>query len=173
LIMKRLVALFILLVLTSCGTEKLAVQSEYLLPGRYASVWVGTPDPHKTYPDIGQRLIMRWKLRSEMARYDQVVLKLRIRFRNYEMYEKSYVIECPVGRMIYNVMSEDYECTQGIGAYTVEILGDGEQIAKIQHHLWKELISIEDDEFEGEPEDLPEEFDYEPDFDEGESFYKV
>jgi len=172
--MKRLAALFLILVLTSCGTERLAVQSEYLLPGRYASVWVGTPDPHKAYPEVGQRLIIRWKLRPEMAHYDQIILKFRIRFRNYEMLEKCYVIKCPVGRIIYKIMNDDYNCTEGIAAYTVEIVGDGAPIAKVQHHLWRELISIEDDdEFEGEPEDLPEEFDYEPDFQEGESFYEV
>ena len=49
---------------------------------------------------------------------------------------------------------------------------------KIQHHLWKELIVIDGDEGEEfdefeDPEDFPEEFDYEPEFDEGEGFWRV
>jgi len=172
---KRFAALCLILLFTSCGTERLTVQSEYLVPERYASVWVGTPDPHKYFPEIGQRLIIRWKLRPEMAKYESLILKLCIRLRNYETFEKSYRIKCPVGRMIYKIMNEDYTCTQGIGAYIVEILADdGTQVAKIQHHLWRRLIVIDDeDEFEGEPEDFPEEFDYEPDFREGESFYRI
>jgi len=176
--MKRLLALLIPLLLISCGTERLTVQSEYLLPGRYASVWVNTPDPHKRYPDVGQRLIIQWKLKQEFACYENLTLRLRIRFRNYETLEKEYPIRCQVGRLIYRVMNEDYRCTQGVGAYTVEIVGDGQQIAKIQHHLWKELIVIDGDEGEEfdefeDPEDFPEEFDYEPEFDEGEGFWRV
>jgi len=172
---KRLALFCLALLFVSCGTERLTVQSEYLVPDRYASVWVGTPDPHKVFPDVGQRLIIKWKLRPEMEQYGSLILKVCIRFRNYETYEKSYRIKCPVGRMIYNIMNDDYTCTQGIGAYTVEIhADDGTQIATIRHHLWRRLIVIDDeDEFEGEPDDFPEEFDYTPDFREGESFYRI
>ncbi len=169
---------FLLLALASCGRERLAVQSEYLLPGRYASVWVGTPDPHKAFPDVGQRLIMQWKLKREFASYQNVFLRMRLRFRNHEVLDLDYPLGCPVGRIIYKIMNDDYTHTKGIGAYTVEIIGDGVPLACIQHHLWKELVFLnvggEDlDALFRDPDDFPDEFDYQPDFDEGESFYRI
>lgn len=178
--MIRFLPFIFLLFLTSCGSERLTVQSEYMLPERYASVWVGTPDPHKYYPNIGQRLIIQWKLKPEFALYEQLTLKVRVLFRNYELYVKEYPIRCPVGRIIYGVMDEDYRCTQGIGAYCVEVFGDGEPLAEIKHHLWAELIQIENEEEDYEELDLtpggeiPEEFQYEPQFEnDGTGFYKI
>ncbi|NGX57806.1 MAG: hypothetical protein K940chlam3_00702 [Chlamydiae bacterium] len=177
--MIRFLPFIFFIFLTSCGTQRLTVQSEYMLPDRYASVWVGTPDPHKYYPSIGQRLIIQWKLRTELQQYEKVTLRIRVRFRNYELYEKWMQIRCRVGRMIYNVMDEDYTCTDGIAAYHVQIFADGQQIAEIRHHLWEELIQIEDEDEDFEDIDLtpggeiPDEFQYEPQFEEGEGFYKV
>jgi hypothetical protein len=127
--------------LSSCCHERLHVQSEYLLPDRYASVYIGSPDPKKYFPDTGQRLMIQWKLKKEMKCYEEVVLKYKIILRNYERVEKSMHVRCPVGRIYYMLMNEDFRCTDGIMAYHVQVVADGCVIAEKFHHLYREVIT--------------------------------
>jgi hypothetical protein len=170
--------LILALLLASCGTERLQVQSEYMLPDRYASVWVGTPDPHKYYPSVGQRLLIQWKLKDEMQSFCQIWLRMRILYRNYEKIEKWIPLKCPVGRIAYYIMDEDYTCTDGIAAYHIQIFGDGRLIAEKKHHLWEEVIIIEQndedyDEIDLQMEDFPDDFRFDEEEPDGTGFYRI
>lgn len=139
--------------LCGCAPQKLLVQSEYMTRDRYASVFVGTPDPKKYCPDLGQRLSIQWKLKDELKTYREVLLHYKIVLRNYERVEETLRIRCPVGRIFYNLMNEDFYCTDGIMSYRVQIWGDGCLLAETRHHLYHEVI---------QPPPLPE-YDVEPD----------
>ncbi len=170
--------LLLALLLASCGTERLQVQSEYMLPERYASTWVGTPDPHKYCPSVGQRLLIQWKLKPEMQSCRAIWLRMRIRLQNYEEIEKWIHLKCPIGRMAYYLMDQDYYCTNGIAAYHIQIFGDGCLIAEKRHHLWEEIITINPIEEQLEEMDLeinnfPDDFRFYQERIDGTGFYKI
>ena len=56
--MKRFWLTSLLLLLTSCTEQRLAVQSQYIGLETLASYHVNTPDPHLNHPPIGERLII-------------------------------------------------------------------------------------------------------------------
>lgn len=161
----------LLLLLTSCRHETLFVQSEYLTASRYASLYVGSPDVRKFCPSLGQRLIVEWRVREH---YTSLTLKMRMRLKNYQEFEKVIPLTKMKGRFIYNLMDEEYFSSGGFMCYRVELYGDGCLLAESVHQLWSELIVLDPVENLEENLPWPDETYYQDQIrDEGTGFYDI
>ncbi|GEM_PF-1502002 len=160
--MRILPAFFLLLILTSCYPEKLHVEKQYMRRDRYASVYVGTPDPKKYCPSLGERLLIRWRLREEFKCQAPISIRLKLVLRNYETVEKVFPVPCARGQLLYYLMDEDYDCTGGIMAYYATLEGECGVIAEQCHQLWTSLILFDDEPATPYWDPEPERIYYEP-----------
>lgn len=141
-IMIFFVWLFGLSVFTSCTNSHLAVYTDYLSHENLASYHVGTPDPYLNNPTIGQRLIVIWTLKKRHLHYEDLHLKISIRFRNKKEAAIKVPLCKPKGTYVYALLNEDYIATDGILTYKVELIGDGCILDEWRHQIWTNLILV-------------------------------
>ncbi len=133
----------LIILLTSCSSNKLHVHNEYLTRDDLASMAVDTPDHRKERPTLGQRLRVRWKLASKFMAEGpkaEVVLKVRYGDRHDEVIH--HVVEEDVGMFTHSLTGEEYFERGGITAYKAELIVDGELVDEWQHQLWARIIHV-------------------------------
>lgn len=133
----------LLLSFVGCCHPKLEVINDYITIKSLASYHVETPDPLICCPPLGQRLMVHWRLGKEFYQYSQVVLDFKIRFKNREVHNFTYPVECQSGYTCYDVIRKDYFTTRGILTYDIKLMGDGEVLDEWRHVLWQELIHFD------------------------------
>lgn len=130
------------LLLIGCTNEHLSVHTEYINEEHLASFHVRTPDPLLCNPPIGQQLIVQWNIPRDYLHYDDLRLRLQIRFRN----RQELIQEVPIQQRLcfyrYELLNEAFCETGGILTYKIEILGDGCVLDEWRHQLWTELIQV-------------------------------
>lgn len=131
------------LLLTSCKTHYLNVQTQYLSRENLASFHINSPDPCLEKPIIGQRLLIEWALPKNFCHYPNINMKLKVRFRNHKEEEISIPIQKRWGNYLYCVLEDQYFKTQGIVTYKVDLFTDNCLISSWKHPLWSELITFE------------------------------
>lgn len=135
------VYLFLTLFSSCCTPCHLSVQSLFITHEDLASTIVYTPDPRKECPDIGQKLIVRWSLCSEQTmENEETLLLLKIRYGTGEERQILHEIHSSSGRMIYELLNEEYQELCGILAYKAEIIQNGSVINEWTHQVWTERI---------------------------------
>lgn len=127
--------------LTSC-MERLTVHTEYLSYKNLASFHVGTPDPELFCPTVGQRLVIHWTLPNSFCSYNQLTLKIKIRFSNNEETEVNVRLNHLQGTYIYSLLNDDFFEKCGILTYKVDLLGDDLVLETWNHQLWAERITF-------------------------------
>ncbi len=138
----RYLVLCLMLLLTSCQTGYLNIQTQYLSYENSASYRVNTPDPKRDQPTFGQRLMITWTLSNCFGKYQTFSLNLKVRFKNHQEEEICISIENPKGTYIYNLLQTKYVETGGIATYKAELLADGQVIDYWIHPLWTKLITF-------------------------------
>lgn len=137
--------IFLLFALVGCTQNKLTVRTEYINREHLASFHVETPDPLLLDPPLGQRLIAQWKIPRDYLSYENLHLRIRLRFRN----RQEEVKEVPISRMrglyCYELLNEDFCEKLGILSYLVELRGNDNILEEWRHQLWVELIQFQDD----------------------------
>ena len=142
---RELLSLFLLLwILSSCTANPLTIQSKYLTVEDLASYNVGSPDPTKECPNIGQRLIVRWALDPCAMKAEEQMLHLHIRYGTQKEHLVTHTIEEQRGVLIYDLLNEEYFEQQGILSYYAEILADGALTEQWIHQIWTERIEFEE-----------------------------
>ncbi|MFI5343180.1 MAG: hypothetical protein ACHQUC_03055 [Chlamydiales bacterium] len=139
----RTISLLAIGFLTSCQVHHLNVQTQYLTHENLASYYVGTPDPEKDCPTIGQRLLIEWSLPTDDLCSGDLKLNLKIRFRNKKEDEVWVPINEKSGTYLYYVINKKYCQTGGIATYKVDLIGNGCILETWQHPLWSELITFQ------------------------------
>lgn len=128
--------------LMGCSKEHLTVHTEYINEEHLASFHVRTPDPLLFNPPIGQQLIVQWNIPRDYLCYEDLRLRLQIRFRN----RQEIVQEVPIQQRLcfyrYELLNEAFCDTGGIITYKVEIIGNGCVLDEWCHQLWTELILV-------------------------------
>ena len=140
--------LFILanLVLAGCSSDPfLRVQTEYVTDQNLASYYVGTPDPKRLNPPLGQRLVIYWSVPSNDC--DAHIL-LRIRYRNKESSSVEIPLPKSSGWITYTLLNEDYMEKGGIETYFAQLIVNGEVLDESRHLLWVERIELHNDDNE-------------------------
>ncbi len=140
---KTTVFLLSTLTLFGCQRERLTIYTDYLSHRNLASYRVGTPDPMKNNPPVGQRLIISWKLSKQVLAKNNLHIEAKIRFRNREETTESIEICKRSGTYYYYLVNEDYLEKQGILTYKVDLIGEGEILEEWRHQLWTELIILD------------------------------
>ncbi len=141
---------------TSCSTEKIYVDSNYITLESLASYHVGTPDPLQWAPPQGQEVTVHWKLYPEFYSYENVELVFKLLFKNFAKDEVRIAVTKPLANYTYSLLDEDYFAAGGILAYKAEFYGDGQLIGEWVHQLWTELIELTDPCEEEDNEELAE-----------------
>ena len=143
--MRRSVILIILtlslpFLLTSCCRGMLSAHTEYLSVETLASYYVGTPDPRKLCPDIGQRLVVGWSLPPSLMGVEDLNLHIKIRYRNREEQEIDVKLCSMAGFYEFRVVCEDYNATRGILTYKVDLMAGDTLLEEWRHQLWTDFI---------------------------------
>lgn len=140
-------SLYILLafawVLTSCCTGHLTVQSEFLRREKLASYHVNTPDPALDEPLQGQRLLVSWFIPPSYLSYEQLYLKVVIRFIDRTEMTLYVNVDQLSATYIYTLKDQDFCEKGGFLTYKVDLIGDGCILANWRHQLWTELIKLD------------------------------
>ncbi len=140
---RKIIIVFLALILSSCTSNKLTVYSDYLSLQNLASYYVHTPDPCLSNPPIGQRLLVFWSFSSSYMRCDDLHLLITIRFRNREQIEKKVCLTRSYGSYIYQLLNEDFFEKGGFLTYKVDLVENDTVIEEWRHQLWTELITID------------------------------
>src|SRR6202043_138623 len=107
-----------------------------------ASYIIETPDPYLNNPMIGQRIIITWTLKKRHLLYQDLHLKISIRFRNKKELILTHSITQAKGTYIYALLNQDYIDNNGILTYKVELIGDGYLLDEWLHQMWTKLILV-------------------------------
>lgn len=139
------IQILIAIALFSSGCQKyyISISQDKIDKEYLASSYVGTPDPRQANPPRGDRLIVEWKVPSELLE-ENPTLHLQIIYRNYT--ESCFVYPMPhrVDYIVYTLVGEEYKEKKGILSYRAEILKeDGTVFREWKHQLWTRLIQIE------------------------------
>jgi hypothetical protein len=139
-----LIGLGLLFLTTSCHVHRLSVQSQYFTQENLASYHVGTPDPQLNHPSIGQRLLIQWSLSSEEMLNEELILYLKVRFRNHGEEEIQIPLTMKWGTYLYLIKDQKFLEVGGILTYLAEIRSDSCIIASWKHPLWTNLIIFDE-----------------------------
>jgi hypothetical protein len=155
----RAAFLIVCLFLSSCTSQHLSIQTDYLSRKKLASYYVNTPDPAQNYPLVGERLTLSWSFPTSYMAYHDLHLKLTIRYGNRTEEVKIYPIYKPRDLVSFVLRDQEYISRRGIFTYKTEIIGNGNVLETWYHQMWVELITIDidEDDKEGEEEDDEEE----------------
>lgn len=135
----------VLLLLSGCKQYYLSVCQEWVDVRYLASTNVSTPDPRQEHPPLGQKLILDWRVPTDIyAKHPEVVLNLI--FWDYTAKEIHIPIKRRMDFATYRLFNEEYEKTGGILTYKAKIVTeDGEVFREWKHQLWVNLITVSDE----------------------------
>lgn len=141
--MYRQVILFSILFLAAACSSGISVQNQYFSREDLASYKVGTPDPDRNCPPIGQRLLVQWRFTPDVMARGSLELVMTVRLRNYNEERIVIPVRCSRGSYIYELANERYFNSCGVATYKIETVSCGEVIHVWKHQLWCELITID------------------------------
>lgn len=141
--MRFFIPLFISFFLSSCQSQRLLVEMEYVSERSLASYWVRTPDPKLACPNIGQRLIVSWWVPPEAL--DDLSMELTIRFGNHEEEHLSIPIKRFRDSYTYGIYNGDYWEKRGIQTYRAQIISSEGIVDEWTHQLWAEFIRFDEE----------------------------
>lgn len=140
-------ALFTLMpLLMGCMSNHLSIQTDFLNRTNLASYYIGTPDPLQQYPLIGQRLLIQWCFPYKYFAYDDLHLRITIRFGDRSEIRKAIAIRERSGYYNYILAEQEFCEKEGIVSYKVQLIGCNQIIEEWQHQLWAELLHIGENE---------------------------
>jgi len=125
----------------SCSTAHLYVRSENYSRQDLASYAMDTPDPRKTSPDFGQRLVINWQVAESTFQKGPLELVLSVKLKNGEEKTSKTVLTKRQGRTFYPIFGNDYVKKGGLQSYFVELRSCGKTLTSSQHKLWVKKIN--------------------------------
>lgn len=126
--------------LVGCSKSYVTVQRQRVGKSSLASNFVQSPDPRKENPQRGQKLIVKWRVPSDVLAED-LSLKLSMVFKDYkeEVFERE--IHQENGYIVYDLVGERFEETGGFLTYKAEVVTEsGKVIESWRQQLWVEII---------------------------------
>ncbi len=142
---KKKFAAICLICLSGCSNPYLSVSQLRVDRTYLASTSVHTPDPRQEKPPFGQRLIIDWRVPSEVLEKNPRIC-LHLFFRNYEEQVITYPIHKRFGTQQYFLLNEEYEEKKGLLTYKAEIVTDDNALYKEwKHQMWVNLITVGDE----------------------------
>lgn len=138
----RLIALFLLILASSCKRPTLSVEPGYFTRKDLASSYVGTPDPNKQKPIFGQRLYISWdRPQEEMP----LSLHIQVRLKKKGFLDKIVPLDTSSGSYTFPIVGPDYTSGGGLLSYKVELLSKDSVVATSKHKFWVEDIHFSEE----------------------------
>lgn len=132
------------LVLTGCDKYYISVMRQNIDADYLASARVGTPDPRRDKPPLGEMLLVSWYVPQEIV--DQApIARLSIIFQDYSEKKIDYPVEYKKGFSTFTLLGEDFLKKGGFLTYKAEILVHGEPYRTWKQQLWVKVIHLEDE----------------------------
>ncbi len=101
-----------------------------------------TPDPClRCY--YGQQLVVHWKLPQGSEGPHELLVDLR--FGTRELDQVCIPLTQSSGFWVYKLINSDYWCRGGILSYRVRLLSDEGCLDEWKHHLWADVVLIENE----------------------------
>jgi len=138
----RIIALFLLLLASSCNRPTLSVDTGYFTRKDLASYHVGTPDPNKQSPIFGQRLYVSWNVTNEEFTKAPLTLHLQVHLKKGGLLDKVVALDTPEGSYIFPIVGDDYTGKGGLLSYKVDLLSGDTALATSRHKFWVEEIKF-------------------------------
>ncbi len=154
-VVKRLLFLCCALLLSSCYKNHLYVQQQWVDERDLASSFVGTPDPRKQNPSVGQRVVVSWDFPHTLFLHEIDHLLVTVHFGNLEEKKLEAPIDQRRGYQIFFFPNPKKDPTKKILTYRVEVFTkEGTVFETWKHQFWTELIHppVEEEESEVKPE---------------------
>lgn len=131
-----------MLALTSCQLQTLNVDTYFVGPETLASYWVGTPDPKKCCPDVGQELVLTWNMPRCYQPYEDLYIRWIIRFGNHEEEIFTIPVLTKRGERSYALLNQLYWDRCGIQTYKVEVISGDTILTTLCNSIWTKIICI-------------------------------
>jgi hypothetical protein len=140
LIYKPLFFLCALAFLASCSKYTLSVRQQKVDPSYLASAHVGTPDPRRKNPPVGQKLIVKWRVPVDLLD-EKPYVALYLLYKDYSEGKVCFPIEDRSGYAVYSLLNPEFEEKRGILTYRAEVVTENGTIYnEWKHQLWVNLI---------------------------------
>lgn len=132
--------------LSGCQSAPLSLHTEYVDRTELASYHVQTPDPKLCCPDIGQRLLLSWRLPFRWLQLEEPPYCLvTIRFYRGGEEEHRFVIDKERGDRWLSLLNNAYIETGGMATFKAELWHGTTLLHSWHHQLWNETIRPEVD----------------------------
>lgn len=134
----------LLLLLSSCASRPmLQVQSDYVARDSLASEFVGTPDPKRECPPVGQRLVFSWSIPERFWETGPITLVITSRYYNRTECVKEVVLGRKRGAFEWRIMDEEYFRTRGgVQTFKADLMAKDVCIDSWRHILWTERFEV-------------------------------
>jgi hypothetical protein len=141
--MKSLILLCLPLLFSSCYKNHLYVQQEWVDEKDLASYFVGSPDPRRKNPPVGQKIIVNWDFSRTLFLNEMGHILVTVHF--WDLEEK--MVEAPIDRRrgyaSFFFSNPTKDPTKKILTYRVQIFKkDGTLFETWKHQFWTELIEL-------------------------------
>ena len=134
--------LFFSVFLLGCG-PCLSVKKEWIDKHSLASVYVGSPDPRKENPPIGEKLLIKWNI-SEKEMRENPTLVVKILYKDLSQDILLHPVSKRCGFFTHSLSGKKYREKEGYLTYKAEIQGEGGVVFKEwKQHLWIERLTID------------------------------
>ncbi|ANH78877.1 hypothetical protein Cs308_0707 [Candidatus Chlamydia sanziniae] len=92
---------------------------------------------------FGQQVIVSWTLPSRMRKCLPATLYLWVYYGNGTVEKLIYEVNQLAGYRVYCLKGHNYEEMQGIVSYHITLCSGDKEIVSRRHHLWMEVISVD------------------------------
>lgn len=141
--LKIFLSLCFLLLCSSCYKNHLYVQQEWVDEKDLASYFVGTPDPRKENPPIGQKIIVNWDFPKTLFLEEMGYLLVTVHFWNQEERKVQAPIDRRRGYASFFFPNTSKDPTKKILTYRVDVFKkDGTLFETWKHQFWTQLITL-------------------------------
>lgn len=91
----------------------------------------------------GQQIVVTWRLPSRMRTLLPLNLYMWVYYGNGNVEKLIYDVRNLSGFRVYRLLGRDFEEKQGIVSYKISLRDDEKVILSRQHHLWMEVIPLQ------------------------------
>ncbi len=140
---KSLLLLCLALLFSSCYKNHLYVQQEWVDEKDLASYFVGSPDPRRQNPPVGQKIIVNWDFSRPLFLSEMDHILVTVHFWNHEEKKVEAPIDRRRGYVSFFFPNPTQDPVKKILTYRVQVFRkDGSLFETWKHQFWTELITL-------------------------------
>lgn len=133
-----------LLCLSSCSQPSLSSFTEFIDNDYTAGAQLGIEQGGARDEILGQQVVVTWSLPYRLQKLLPATLHLSIYYGDGKIEKLTYEVRQLSGYRVYCLKGDNYYNRQGIVSYKVSLFGEGKEIVSRRHHIWTEVIAVDD-----------------------------